>query len=322
MKELSRDYINTPLKHGEKPSKEDFKYLYIDLNLTSSEVAKILNVSRDKILYCAKLFSLHKTKEQIKESRKQFWKNSSEEYKKNRSENIKKAFTNMSIEKKNKMRNNLKNTLAKETKEQKEKRIKAFKKTWYNRTEEEKKVRSKKLSDAHHSLTEEQLKIKVEKFRKSFSETWSKKSEKEKRFYIEQMQETKRRKGNLNTSKQEDKVFDLLNSKYPNQVIRQYKTEEYPFYCDFYLPFKNLYIEANFSWTHGPHAFDNSSIEDLKILEEWKIKSKNSKFFQAAIETWTKRGPLKLSFVKQNNLNFICFYSYKEFIKWFESLST
>ena len=73
---------------------------------------------------------------------------------------------------------------------------------------------------------------------------------------------------------------------YPH-LIRQYKSEEYPFACDFYDPVSKTYIECNFSWTHGGHWFDSTSEDDIKRVE--CMRAKNSKYYVNAIETWTVR---------------------------------
>lgn len=43
-KHLTRDYIQNPLKFGELPNKEDFEYLYLELNMTLKEVSEFFRV--------------------------------------------------------------------------------------------------------------------------------------------------------------------------------------------------------------------------------------------------------------------------------------
>lgn len=52
-------------------------------------------------------------------------------------------------------------------------------------------------------------------------------------------------------------------------VKRQYKSELYPFACDFYIQNLDLYIECNFHWTHGGHKFDKNNENDIKQLNEF-----------------------------------------------------
>ena len=83
--------------------------------------------------------------------------------------------------------------------------------------------------------------------------------------------------------------------------MRQYSSEKYPFNCDFYVKLHDLYIEFNGSWTHGTHLYDSTSEEDQALAAEWK--SKNSKYYDNALHTWTVRDVNKRCIAKQNNVN-------------------
>ena len=102
--------------------------------------------------------------------------------------------------------------------------------------------------------------------------------------------ETKRKNGTFITSAPEDTIYDLLKSKYKN-VIRQYKSIEYPYLCDFYISDINTYIEYNGSWTHGGHPFDANNPNDIALLESWKEKP--TPYYDSAIDVWTHRDPQK-----------------------------
>jgi hypothetical protein len=74
---------------------------------------------------------------------------------------------------------------------------------------------------------------------------------------------TRRRNGTFNVSKQEDEVYKMLCSKFGEEdIARQHRSEKYSFACDFYVKSHDLYIECNFSWTHGGHWFDANNEED------------------------------------------------------------
>ena len=60
--------------------------------------------------------------------------------------------------------------------------------------------------------------------------------------------------------------------------------------------------------------FDECDEDHRLILEEWKIKSKISKFYVNAIEVWTKRDVEKFEIAKKNKLNYITIYS-KDYYK-------
>ena len=54
-----------------------------------------------------------------------------------------------------------------------------------------------------------------------------------------------------------------------------------------YVEDKDLYIEYNGTWTHGNHMFDINNENDLKLLNIWKEKSINHKYYNTAIYVWT-----------------------------------
>lgn len=127
---------------------------------------------------------------------------------------------------------------------------------------------------------------------------------------------TKRIKDTFNTSKPEEKGYKLLYNKFGFcNIKRQYKSELYPFACDFYVKSLDLYIEFNFHWTHGGHKFDFNSKDDIDKLNKWK--EKNTKYYNIAINTWTKRDINKIKYVNDNNLNYLAFYTWNEFLEWY-----
>ena len=126
--------------------------------------------------------------------------------------------------------------------------------------------------------------------------------------------ETKRLHGTFNTSRLEEDAFQLLVLRFGNDdIIRQHKTEEYPFYCDFYVKSIDTYIECNFHWTHGKHPFDSSRKEDIEVAASLKEKAKTSKFYGNALNAWTKLDCKKRDVAKMNNLKFFEFFTFKEF---------
>lgn len=124
---------------------------------------------------------------------------------------------------------------------------------------------------------------------------------------------TKRKNGTFNTSKQEEDAYNLLHFMYPH-LIRQYKSEVYPFCCDFYDPMSNAYIECNFSWTHGGHWFDATNENDIAKAEF--MRSKHSKYYDNAIETWTVRDVKKKEYAEKNELNYLVFWNLEEVRKY------
>ena len=52
-----------------------------------------------------------------------------------------------------------------------------------------------------------------------------------------------------------------------------YDDLRYPYFCDFYLPDFDMFIEINAYWTHGPHLFNKDNSDDIKLLNYWKEKN-------------------------------------------------
>ena len=116
---------------------------------------------------------------------------------------------------------------------------------------------------------------------------------------------TLKKNNTFNTSKIEKQLqlyLDGLGVNYEHQ----YTSDQYPFNCDFYFPDKDLYVEIQGTWTHGPHPFTGSE-EDMSLLEKWN--SKNTKYYKKAIETWTIRDVKKRETAKKNNLNYLEIFS-------------
>ena len=121
---------------------------------------------------------------------------------------------------------------------------------------------------------------------------------------IDKISNTKRKNKTFHTSQIEELFKDYLDS-INIEYIRQYKNKKYPFNCDFYIPKFDLYIEIQGNWLHGKHPYDPKI--DNKIIEMWK--SKNTKFYNNAIEVWTIKDPLKRKITKDNNLRFLEIFS-------------
>lgn len=122
---------------------------------------------------------------------------------------------------------------------------------------------------------------------------------------------TKKQNQSFNISKPENFLYTKLVNIYKN-VKRQYRSILYPFACDYYIPEYDLYIEYQGFEGHGKHPFDSNNIEDLKIVEKWKQKSKElnwrgekKELYKNFIQVWTYQDPLKRKIAKENNLKFL-----------------
>lgn len=135
---------------------------------------------------------------------------------------------------------------------------------------------------------------------------------------IEKREATKRKNHTFNVSKPEEEIFLRLKEKFGEEnVLRQFKSEVYPFNCDFYIKSLDLYIELNFHWTHGKYKFDPLNEEDQKKKNLWI--SKGTKFYFNAVKTWTKRDLKKFKIAKENHLNYLVFYGQNDFDQWIKN---
>ena len=131
--------------------------------------------------------------------------------------------------------------------------------------------------------------------------------------YNRKKYETMKRNNSFNKSKSEDKLYQIFCKEFgDDNILRQYRSEHYPFNCDFYIKDLDLYIEYNGNWTHGKHPFDETNPDDLKTLQLWKDKSmevnfkgEQKKYYLGAINVWTNLDVRKRNKAKENNLRFI-----------------
>ena len=129
--------------------------------------------------------------------------------------------------------------------------------------------------------------------------------------------ETKKKNGSYGKSNEEDYVYSILVDIYgKDNVKRQYKSELYPFACDFYIISKNLYIEYNGMWTHGHIPYIGSKENEIQ-LKKWKQKAVTSDYYNSAIVTWTISDVKKRTTAKENNLNYIELWDLNDVKKYF-----
>ena len=95
-------------------------------------------------------------------------------------------------------------------------------------------------------------------------------------------------------------ILDKLNISY----IEEFKSEEYPYFCDFYLDKYNLYVELNIFWTHGKHFFNKDNKQDLKVLKKWQDKK-----FDVPIDVWTNTDLEKRETAIKNKLNYLVIWN-------------
>lgn len=134
--------------------------------------------------------------------------------------------------------------------------------------------------------------------------------------------DSKKRNKSFPKSKEEDKLYEYLLTLFPiSDIYRQYQDDRYKndkckFNCDFYIKSLDLFIELNAFWTHGGRLYTGSP-KDLVQLNHWIDKSKNSKMYKSAIETWTERDVEKFQCAKNNKLNYLTLYKMEEIYDYF-----
>ena len=135
---------------------------------------------------------------------------------------------------------------------------------------------------------------------------------------------TKRKNKTFNTSEPEKQCYKMLCEKYGSENVKQqYNCDKrYPFLCDFYILEHDLFIEYNGHWSHGHHKFDINDQNDLNKLRKWQEKSTISNYYKRAIEIWTIRDVNKRNTAKQNNLNYLEFFTMKQFNDWISEVNT
>ena len=112
---------------------------------------------------------------------------------------------------------------------------------------------------------------------------------------------TMKRNHTFNSSSAEEELFLYIESRFP-KVVRQYKDKNrYPYFCDFYIPELDYFIELQGYYTHGNHPFDPNSNEDLQLIEYYKKKYGED---CQPITIWSIKDVEKRDCAKRNNLNF------------------
>lgn len=125
---------------------------------------------------------------------------------------------------------------------------------------------------------------------------------------------------NGNRSKLEAYFEDLLTKLNINYKV-EYKEERYPYFCDFYLPDTDTFIEINGYWTHNDHIFDKNNKEDLKTLEFWKKQANLGKTqYKTAIKVWSILDVDKYNCAIKNQLNFIILWNKQDIERYINTL--
>ena len=143
---------------------------------------------------------------------------------------------------------------------------------------------------------------------------------------MEKIHEMQKINGSLRTSKPENDIYELLLLKFPKTIHHLKDKEKYPFYCDFYIPEIDTWIEYQGTVEHGnykgetlgPYKADN--LKHQTVVKELQEKSINHPRYETILKVWTISDPLKRKTAHENGLNWLEFFNMKEFINWYNSI--
>jgi len=185
---------------------------------------------------------------------------------------------------------------------------------FYSNNKKAKQTKLEKYGDEHYNNRDKAKETCIEKYKvshhtksKKYTEKWYNNKE-----WLEHKNSSRHQSmklnGSYNVSKKEEQVYVILCDIFgKSDILREYKSEKYPFSCDFYIKSLDLYIEYNGHWTHGKEPYDLNNKDHQLIVEKWK--DENSDFYKTAIDIWTVRDLEKRQIAKENNLNYVILYS-------------
>lgn len=131
----------------------------------------------------------------------------------------------------------------------------------------------------------------------------------------------KKQNGTLHASRAEEELYELLVETFgKDQVERQYRDSvRYPFACDFYVRSHDMFIEANFHWSHGGHWFGTGEEDEAKAAF-WAEKFDTSDYYRKAHHVWIKHDLEKREAARQHDLNYVVLWDthLEDTYLWFE----
>lgn len=263
-------------------SRDDINNIYIVQNKKLTEAPNILGISSKDF---RKLLRYYHIKKDLKLARK------NNTYKRTHEESIavgkKSALTqqnnwkNKSEEEKQSWKIKCKEVQLNLSDDIKARKRELFQTYWYNLPEEEKQKINNKRSIACKKVWENPNTLKKQK------ETYKNNREK---------------KGlQCCRSNAEQQLYDTLIEIYPDLLYDTKVDNRYPFYCDFYIPSEDLFIELNAHPSHGRTPIDYMSAEEI------------AKYPLAWHDTFKRRDVLKFEKANSNELNYIRIYPQASF---------
>lgn len=115
-----------------------------------------------------------------------------------------------------------------------------------------------------------------------------------------------------NTSTEELKLLAYIQQYF--DVESPYRSDDYPFNCDFYLPELDTYIEYQGFFTHGTEPYNGRKKQHKEIVKQ--LSKKTDWASKLKLKEWTKVDPLKRKTAKINKLNYVEWWSLEEGYDW------
>ena len=91
-------------------------------------------------------------------------------------------------------------------------------------------------------------------------------------------------------------------------MVEHYDMERYPHRCDFYIPSRDLFIEANGTWTHGPCWYDAADADCVALATLWESRLSTSPYYHNALVNWTQTDVKKRACAREHQLNYVVFW--------------
>lgn len=135
--------------------------------------------------------------------------------------------------------------------------------------------------------------------------------------------------GTFTSSDHERLLYELLVKQFGiHDVLRNYKDDErYPFYADFYIVSRDLFIELNADRSHGVHWYNENDPKDKNRLDEMlqraaKIdtvqkpsdKTHKSRYWNY-VHVWSELDVEKRNCARSHNLNYLVFWDSKKIMR-------
>lgn len=164
-------------------------------------------------------------------------------------------------------------------------------------TEKGKRTKEQKYGDAEYCGREKAIKTMVE--RHGVLNPWQM-PELRARIDYDKINQIKRERGTLNSSRQEQRFLEILKDLYPGEDIQtQYCDSRYVnpesgrrYVVDFYISSLDLFIDLNGHYSHGTEPFTGTK-EQQTLLEIYRERGKVKKAYSTIAEVWGHRDVIK-----------------------------